>query len=47
MQQHSSNLSLQAVRLKEKKLANEIIAVSCGPAACQVRGEELHLWSVG
>jgi len=25
----------EAVRLKEKKLASEIIAVSCGPAACQ------------
>lgn len=26
----------EAVRLKEKKVASEIIAVSCGPAACQV-----------
>uniref|UniRef100_A0A4D5R9P4 Electron transfer flavoprotein subunit beta n=1 Tax=Scolopendra viridis TaxID=118503 RepID=A0A4D5R9P4_SCOVI len=25
----------EAVRLKEKKLASEILAVSCGPAACQ------------
>lgn len=25
----------EAVRLKEKKLASEIVAVSCGPAACQ------------
>lgn len=25
----------EAVRLKEKKLANEIIAVSCGPSVCQ------------
>lgn len=27
----------EAVRMKEKKIASEIIAVSCGPAACQVR----------
>ncbi|KAH9383086.1 hypothetical protein HPB48_023821 [Haemaphysalis longicornis] len=27
----------EAVRLKEKKVASEIIAVSCGPAQCQVR----------
>lgn len=26
----------EAVRLKEKKLVKEIIAVSCGPAQCQV-----------
>ena len=26
----------QAVRLKEKKQASEVIAVSCGPQACQV-----------
>jgi electron transfer flavoprotein beta subunit len=26
---------VQAVRLKEKKIASEIVAVSCGPAACQ------------
>lgn len=26
----------EAVRMKEKKLASEIIAVSCGPASCQV-----------
>ncbi|KAL3221641.1 hypothetical protein MRX96_029272 [Rhipicephalus microplus] len=25
----------EAVRLKEKKVAGEIIAVSCGPASCQ------------
>lgn len=25
----------EAVRMKEKKLATEIVAVSCGPAACQ------------
>lgn len=25
----------EAVRMKEKKIASEIIAVSCGPAACQ------------
>ena len=29
-------LVLQAVRLKEKSLASEIIAVSCGPKECQV-----------
>lgn len=27
----------EAVRLKEKKLVSEIIAVSCGPQQCQVR----------
>ena len=27
----------QAVRLKEKKVASEIVAVSCGPQQCQVR----------
>jgi len=27
----------EAVRMKEKKLASEIIAVSCGPAQAQVR----------
>lgn len=26
----------EAVRLKEKKLLKEVIAVSCGPAQCQV-----------
>ena len=26
----------EAVRLKEKKIAKEIIAVSCGPTQCQV-----------
>jgi len=26
----------EAVRLKEKSVASEIIAVSCGPAQCQV-----------
>ena len=26
----------EAIRLKEKKIANQIIAVSCGPAQCQV-----------
>lgn len=26
----------EAVRMKEKKLAAEIIAVSCGPTQCQV-----------
>jgi electron transfer flavoprotein beta subunit len=26
----------EAVRLKEKKIASEIIAVSCGPTQCQV-----------
>lgn len=26
----------EAVRLKEKKLAKEIIAFSCGPTQCQV-----------
>lgn len=28
----------EAVRLKEKQLVKEIIAVSCGPTQCQVRG---------
>jgi len=27
----------EAVRMKEKKIASEIIAVSCGPQQCQVR----------
>jgi len=27
----------EAVRLKEKNIATEIIAVSCGPAQCQVK----------
>ena len=26
----------EAIRLKEKKLANQIVAVSCGPGQCQV-----------
>ena len=26
----------EAVRMKEKKIAAEIVAVSCGPAQCQV-----------
>ena len=26
----------EAVRMKEKKLASEVIAVSCGPIQCQV-----------
>jgi len=26
----------EAVRLKEKNIASEIVAVSCGPAQCQV-----------
>lgn len=26
----------EAIRLKEKKIANQIVAVSCGPAQCQV-----------
>lgn len=26
----------EAVRMKERKLAKEIIAISCGPAQCQV-----------
>jgi electron transfer flavoprotein beta subunit len=26
----------EAVRLKEKKLVKEVIAVSCGPSQCQV-----------
>ena len=29
----------EAVRLKEKKLAKEIIAFSCGPTQCQVCAE--------
>lgn len=27
----------EAIRLKEKKVAQEVIALSCGPAQCQVR----------
>jgi electron transfer flavoprotein beta subunit len=27
----------EAIRLKEKKLVQEVIAVSCGPSQCQVR----------
>ena len=27
----------EAVRMKEKKLASEIVAVSCGPQQCQVK----------
>lgn len=27
----------EAVRMKEKKIASEIVAVSCGPAQAQVR----------
>ena len=26
----------EAVRLKEKKIASEVVAVSCGPTQCQV-----------
>ena len=26
----------EAIRLKEKKLVKEVVAVSCGPAQCQV-----------
>jgi len=26
----------EAVRLKEKNIASEVVAVSCGPAQCQV-----------
>ena len=26
----------EAIRLKEKKIAQEVIAVSCGPQQCQV-----------
>lgn len=31
----------EAVRLKEKKLVKEIIAVSCGPVQCQVPGDTM------
>ncbi|KAJ6663678.1 hypothetical protein lerEdw1_009757 [Lerista edwardsae] len=27
----------EAVRLKEKKIVSEVVAVSCGPQQCQVR----------
>ena len=27
----------EAIRLKEKKAVKEVIAISCGPAQCQVR----------
>ncbi len=29
----------EAVRMKEKKIAKEIVAVSCGPPQCQVSSE--------
>ena len=29
----------EAVRLKEKKIAKEVVAVSCGPTQAQVRSE--------
>ena len=31
----------EAVRMKEKKLAKEIIAVSCGPTQCQVNFDSI------
>ena len=31
----------EAVRLKEKKIASEIVVVSCGPQQCQVRTKTL------
>ena len=31
----------EAVRMKEKKLASEIVAISCGPKQCQVRKIEM------
>lgn len=39
----------EAVRLKEKKIASEVIAVSCGPTQSQVSGDQswrrrLALW---
>uniref|UniRef100_A0ACB8FTE6 Uncharacterized protein n=1 Tax=Sphaerodactylus townsendi TaxID=933632 RepID=A0ACB8FTE6_9SAUR len=47
----------EAVRLKEKKLVSEVVAVSCGPQQCQVRPQvtdtggdgqrERILWQVG
>ena len=33
----------EAVRLKEKKIASEVIAVSCGPQQCQV-GYSWIMW---
>ncbi|KAL8219411.1 UNVERIFIED_CONTAM: hypothetical protein K2H54_023892 [Gekko kuhli] len=37
----------EAVRLKEKKLVSEVVAVSCGPQQCQVRARILGRWGVG
>lgn len=36
----------EAVRMKEKKLCSEIIAVSCGPSNCQVYNYYLLLKSI-
>ena len=33
----------EAVRMKEKKIANEVIAVSCGPSQCQVDDQIIRL----
>lgn len=33
----SSTCTTQAVRLKERGVASEVVAVSCGPLQCQVR----------
>jgi hypothetical protein len=32
----------EAVRLKEKKLAEEVLAISLGPKACQVGAAHIH-----
>jgi len=36
----------EAIRLKEKKLVQEVIAVSCGPAQCQVRETDKRLFYI-
>lgn len=35
----------EAVKMKEKKIASEVIAVSCGPAQAQVRIPLQKIWS--
>lgn len=34
----------EAVRMKEKKLATEVIAVSCGPTQAQVQWGAMLIW---
>lgn len=39
----NGSLRQEALRLKEKKLADEVLAVSLGPKACQVCLSGIHL----